>query len=74
MYCDFSFQRFSITMVNKNGLLEDLDLESESLDGLGSQSEFFTPREKKISEENSVTSKTLWADTQIIRIHRKTLI
>ena len=44
MYCDFSFQRFSITMVNENGLLEEEDLNSESLDGLGSQSEFFTPR------------------------------
>ena len=43
MYCDFSFQRVSITMVNENRLLEEDDLDSESLDGLGSQSEFFTP-------------------------------
>ena len=44
MNCDLSFQRFSITsMVNEDGLLEEEDLNSESLDGLGSQSEFFTP-------------------------------
>ena len=30
-------------MVNKDGLLEESDLESESQDGQGSQSEYFTP-------------------------------